>query len=64
MDLKNLTPEKKDLQMNICSQTLKTIKKNPELIEKVITCDELWFVTYDPETKCQLMYWKTPQTEL
>lgn len=34
------------------------------LLIKNNTCDdEIWTFQYDPETKCQLMPWKTPQLQ-
>lgn len=56
---KILTPEQKDSRMEICSDILKNIKKDPDLLHRVITCDESWFFTYDPETKHQSMHWKS-----
>ena len=31
-------------------------------MESVITCDETWIFTYDPETKRQSMQWKSPSS--
>lgn len=45
--------------MTICSDTLKNIESDPNFLERVITCDESWFFTYDPETKRQSMHWKS-----
>lgn len=59
---KILTPEQKESRMEICSDILKNIRKDPELLERVITCDESWFFTYDPETKRQSMHWKSPNS--
>lgn len=44
----------------ICSDTLKIIKNDPFFLNSIITCDETWIFTYDPETKRQSMHWKTP----
>ena len=57
---KNLTPEQKANRKNICSDIMERITEDPELIEKVVTCDETWIFQYDPETKRQSMHWKTP----
>lgn len=59
---KILTPEQKESRMEICSDILKNIKKDPDLLERVITCDESWFFIYDPETKRQSMHWKSPNS--
>lgn len=48
--------------MTICSDTLKNIESDPNFLERVITCDESWFFTYDPETKRQSMHWKSPNS--
>ncbi|KAJ8955179.1 hypothetical protein NQ318_009074 [Aromia moschata] len=45
-------PEQKESRMNICADILNNIDTDPGLLDTVIICDELWFFTYDPETKC------------
>lgn len=57
---KILTIEQKENRKNICTETLIAIENEPNFLERVITCDESWFFTYDPETKRQSMHWKTP----
>ncbi|KAL4112100.1 hypothetical protein QTP88_015948 [Uroleucon formosanum] len=57
---KNLTIDQKFNRKEICSDTLKIIKDDPSFINNIITCDETWIFTYDPETKSQSMHWKTP----
>ncbi|GFX69366.1 mariner Mos1 transposase [Trichonephila clavipes] len=57
---KILTFEQQANRKNVCTDILDVIKNDPNLLEKVITCDESWFFTYDPETKRQSMHWKTP----
>ncbi|GFV07710.1 putative mariner transposase [Trichonephila clavipes] len=57
---KILTFEQQETRKNVCIDILYAIKNDPNLLEKVITCDEFWFITYDPETKRQSMHWKTP----
>ncbi|KAJ8937216.1 hypothetical protein NQ318_006637 [Aromia moschata] len=44
---KLFTPEQKRSRMNI----LNNIDPDPRLLVTVITYDESWFFTYDPETK-------------
>jgi hypothetical protein len=39
---------------------LEQIQADSHFLDKVITCDETWIFTYDPETKRQSMHWKTP----
>ncbi|GFV15654.1 mariner Mos1 transposase [Trichonephila clavipes] len=60
MVLKILTFEQQATRKNVSTDILDVIKNDPNLLKKVITCDESWFFTYDPETKCQSMHWKTP----
>ncbi|XP_050538772.1 protein GVQW3-like [Daktulosphaira vitifoliae] len=57
---KNLTIDRKFNRKKICSDTLKIIKDDPSFINNIITCNETWSFTYDPETKRQFMHWKTP----
>jgi hypothetical protein len=57
-----LTPEQKETQMEICADSLQTLKKDPDFLGNVITCDELWFFQYDPETQRQSMHWKNPSS--
>ncbi|GFV59355.1 protein GVQW3 [Trichonephila clavipes] len=57
---KILTFEQQATRKNVCTDILEAIKNDPNLLEKVITCDESSCFTYDPETKRQSMHWKTP----
>ncbi|KAL4092164.1 hypothetical protein QTP88_026717 [Uroleucon formosanum] len=57
---KNLMIDQKFNRKEICSDTLKIIKDDPSFINNIITCDETWIFTYDPETKRQSMHWRTP----
>ncbi|GFX37903.1 protein GVQW3 [Trichonephila clavipes] len=57
---KILTFEQQATRKNVCTDILDAIKNDPNLLEKVITCDESRFFTYDPETKRQSMHWKIP----
>ncbi|GFV99942.1 mariner Mos1 transposase [Trichonephila clavipes] len=57
---KILTFEQQATRKSFCTDILAAIKNDPNLLEKVIICDESWFFTYDPETKRQSMQWKTP----
>ena len=59
---KLLTPEQKETRLNICVVILKNIENDVKFLENVITCDELWFFQYDPETKRQAMHWKSPSS--
>jgi len=57
-----LTPEQKEIQMNICADILQNTQNDPNFLENIITCDESWFFQYDPESKCQSMHWKRPSS--
>jgi len=57
-----LTPEQKEIGMNIYADILQNIENDPNLLENVITCDESWFFQYNPESKCQSMHWKSPSS--
>lgn len=48
---KLLTPKQKGSRINVCVELLNNIDNDLELIDRVITCNESWFFTYDPETK-------------
>ncbi|GFR11762.1 hypothetical protein TNCT_527301 [Trichonephila clavata] len=39
------------------------IANAPNLLESVLTCDETWNFTYDPESKHQVMQWKSPDPQ-
>ena len=38
---------------------LQRVENEPDLLNSIITCDETWVFTYDPETKRQSMRWKS-----
>jgi hypothetical protein len=57
-----LTPEQKENRKRICTDILEQIQVDSHFLDKVITCDETWIFTYDPETKRQSMHWKTPSS--
>ena len=43
-----LTPERKEIQMNICADSLQNTENDPNFLENVITCDESWFFSIRP----------------
>ena len=58
-----LTPEQKEIRMNIYVDILQNIENNPNFSENVITCNEsCFFFQYDPESKRQSMQWKSPSS--
>ena len=48
---KILPAEQKELRKEICSDLLKCTQNELDLLKSVITCDDTWIFTYDPETK-------------
>jgi hypothetical protein len=52
---KMLSDEQKERHKELCLDLLQNIKDEPDLLKSVITCDETWIFTYDPETKRQSM---------
>jgi len=43
-----LTPEQKEIRMNICAYILQNTENDPNFLENVITCDESWFFSILP----------------
>ena len=43
MVLRLLTPEQKEIQMNICADILQNIENESNVLENIITCEESWF---------------------
>ena len=44
---------KKNIAKELCLDILQSIENEPDLLNSIITCDETWVFTYDPETKRQ-----------
>ena len=40
---KILTFEQQEARKNLCTDTLNAIENDPNLLERIITCDESWF---------------------
>ena len=59
---KLLRPDQKERRKELCADILQQIYADPDLLKKVVTCDETWIFQYDPETKRQSMHWKTPSS--
>ena len=41
---------------------LEKMRNYPDILNQVITGDEMWVIQYDPETKRQSMQWKTAES--
>ena len=59
---KLLTPEQKEIRMNICDDVLQNPENDPNVLENVITCDVSWFFQYNPESQRQSLHWKSPSS--
>ncbi|KAG7170895.1 Mariner Mos1 transposase-like 4 [Homarus americanus] len=55
-----LSDEQRERRKEICYDLLQRNEDEPDLFNSVITCDETWIFTYDPETKRQSIQWKSP----
>ncbi|XP_054720515.1 protein GVQW3-like [Uloborus diversus] len=55
---KLLSPEQKDLRLEVAQDLLNTANADPGFLNTVITGDESWVYGYDPETKRQSSQWK------
>ncbi|XP_023237321.1 uncharacterized protein LOC111636332 [Centruroides sculpturatus] len=55
------TADQKGNCLAACQALKEHLKNDPDLFSKVITGDESWCYSYDPETKCQSSQWKTSQ---
>jgi len=58
---KNLSDEQKAHRMNIAQDCLEQVESDPNLLDRVITGDESWFIHYDPETYRQRQQWLSPE---
>jgi len=48
---KLLSNEQKERRKELCLDLLQRVENEPDLLNSIITCDETWVFTYDPETK-------------
>jgi len=56
---KLLSDGQKERRKELCLDLLQRNENEPDLLNSIITCDETWVFTYDPETKRQSMQWKS-----
>lgn len=45
---KNLFQEQRDMHQQICSANFEKLNEEPNLLEKVIICNEMWIFQYSP----------------
>ena len=56
---KLLSDEQQEHHKELCLDLLQCIENEPDFLNLIITCDETWVFTYDPETMRQSMQWKS-----
>ena len=52
-----LTDTQKDMRVRMCQTNLEVLKDNPELLNMIVTTDETWISTYEPERKMTSCQW-------
>lgn len=57
-----ISDEQKAHRVMACQQWKGRLQREPDFLDKVITCDESWFHHYDPETKQESAQWKHPSS--
>jgi len=57
-----LAEDQKNNHLNVCYDLRKQVGNNPQILSKVVTGDETWCYSYDPETKQASSQWKTPNS--
>lgn len=57
---KVLSDDQKQCCEDVCVDMLEGIANDQNLLEFVVTCDETWIFTYDPESKRKSMQCKSP----
>ena len=55
-----LLPEQKEHRATVANDLIQTATNEPDFLKKVITRDELWVYSYEPEMKAQSSQWKSP----
>lgn len=56
-----LTEDQKNSRVEIAKDILESIKKDPDLLKRIITGDETWVYGYNPDTKAQSSQWATKE---
>ena len=55
---KVLSKDQRQLRVECCTDMLAMTEINSSFLNNVVTCDEGWVFTYDPESKRQSAPWK------
>jgi hypothetical protein len=51
--------EQKENPANTCQDLQEKLERDPEFLSKIITGDETWVYSYNPETKQESPQWKS-----
>ena len=54
-----LNEGQKKRRVQVCQDILEQLETEPNLLKRVVTCDESWVFEYDPLTKRQSLEWKS-----
>jgi len=57
-----LTGDQKQQRVNVCTELCQLTSDDETFLSRVITGDESWVYSYDPETKQQSFQWKSTMT--
>jgi len=57
-----LTEDQNHNRLNVCYDLREQVGNGSQIISKVVTGDESWCFSYDPETKQASSQWKTPNS--
>jgi len=60
--LRLLTEDQKNNHLSVCYDLREQGGNDPQILSKVLTGDETWCYSYDPETKQASSQWKTPNS--
>ena len=52
--------ESKNNRLDVCYDLREKVGNDPQILSKVVTGNETWCYSYDPETKQASSQWKTP----
>ena len=59
----NLTPEQKELRVDVAKKHLESYRHNPEFIDRIIAIDETWIKSYDPQDASRSKEYRYPGEE-
>ena len=57
-----LKEDQKNNRLIVCYDLREQVGHHPQILSKVVTGDETWFFSYNPETKQATSQWKTPNS--